>query len=52
MRERKIINRLERREVYRISVTMVDAPGRKQSGKLAKAVGGGLIDEKAEDTDW
>ena len=48
----KIIARSERRKVHRISVGMVDAPGKRQSGKSAKILGRGLMDEKAEDTDW
>ena len=33
--------------MHRISVGMVDTPGRGQSGKSAKIVGGGLMDDKA-----
>ena len=52
LRKGKIIARSERRKVHRISVRMVDVPGRGQFGKSAKIVGGGLTDDRAEDTDW
>ena len=38
LREAKIITRSGRREAYRISARIVDAPGRGQSGKSAKVV--------------
>ena len=40
LQEEKIITRSGCREVHRISVGIVDAPGRGQSGKSAKIVGG------------
>ena len=52
LQEGKTITRSGRREVHRISVGMVDVPRREQSGKSAKIVGGGLMDEKAKDTNW
>ena len=39
LQEGKTVTRSERREVHRISVGMVDATGRGQSGKSAKIVG-------------
>ena len=34
--------------MHKTSVGMVEAPGRGQSGKSAKIVGAGVVEEKAE----
>ena len=48
LREGKVKTRSGQRGVHKTSGGMVEAPGRGQSGKLAKIVGAGVVEEKAE----
>ena len=54
LREGKVKTRSGRslRGVHKTSGGMVEAPGRGQSGKSAKIVGAGVVEEEAEIKDW